>query len=358
VAVALAAACAAPQACASSASSQQSPSEPAATEGQADSSPWLLMPILASNPKLGTSLGALVGYVHTFDEKSLPSMFGVTAQYTSTDSVVAGAFAKTSFDADHHRVIGGVFTGHIENDYDNFLGTGVPVKTEDNVSAFAARYLYRVTGDWFVGLQGVLTDYHIVGNSALDEQFLDFLGLTGFRSGGLGAVAMHDSRDNDNSPTHGWVANLNNIAYREALGGAEDFDVVRLDLRAYLDQGNGHVFALRQSNQWTFDAPAAAYAPVLLRGYTMGEYLGQNMSSFEVEERFRLGPRWTTTLFAGIAGLYGAGRSAGDYDNLYPTVGGGLQYLLKEKEGIVANLEFASGKDGNYGVYLKVGYGF
>jgi hypothetical protein len=90
----------------------------------------------------------------------------------------------------------------------------------------------------------------------------------------------------------------------------------------------------------------------------MGEYLGQNMSSVEFEERFRLAPRWTATVFAGIAGLYGSGRSASDYDNLYPAAGGGLQYVLKEKEGIVANLEFASGKDGNYGVYLKVGYGF
>jgi hypothetical protein len=25
---------------------------------------------------------------------------------------------------------------------------------------------------------------------------------------------------------------------------------------------------------------------------------------------------------------------------------------------IVANLEYAAGKDGNYGVYLKLGYGF
>ena len=35
------------------------------------------------------------------------------------------------------------------------------------------------------------------------------------------------------------------------------------------------MLALRQSNQWTHDAPPGAYAPVLLRGYTMGEYLGK-----------------------------------------------------------------------------------
>jgi hypothetical protein len=35
-----------------------------------------------------------------------------------------------------------------------------------------------------------------------------------------------------------------------------------------------------------------------------------------------------------------------------------IQYVLKPKAGIVVNLEYAAGKSGNYGVYLKMGYGF
>jgi hypothetical protein len=35
-----------------------------------------------------------------------------------------------------------------------------------------------------------------------------------------------------------------------------------------------------------------------------------------------------------------------------------VQYILKPKEGIVLNLEYAAGEDGNYGVYLKMGYAF
>jgi len=35
-----------------------------------------------------------------------------------------------------------------------------------------------------------------------------------------------------------------------------------------------------------------------------------------------------------------------------------LQYILKPIQGIVANLEYAQGKDGNYGVYLKMGYAY
>src|SRR5215472_13613108 len=67
-------------------------------------SPWVLLPTFANNPKLGTSAGALGAYMTKFDAQSKLSMFGVNAQYTSTDSATAGAFARASFGADRHRI--------------------------------------------------------------------------------------------------------------------------------------------------------------------------------------------------------------------------------------------------------------
>ena len=58
-------------------------------------SPWLLVPTLSSNPKLGTSVGGMAGYMHYFDPESRVSIFGASAQYTSTDSATAALFAKT-----------------------------------------------------------------------------------------------------------------------------------------------------------------------------------------------------------------------------------------------------------------------
>ena len=37
---------------------------------------------------------------------------------------------------------------------------------------------------------------------------------------------------------------------------------------------------------------------------------------------------------------------------------GVVQYVLKPKEGIVLNFEYAAGKDSNYGFYLKMGYAY
>ena len=64
-------------------------------------SPWVLLPTFANNPKLGSSVGALGAYMTKFDAQSQLSMFGVNAQYTSTDSATAGAFARAPSTAEH-----------------------------------------------------------------------------------------------------------------------------------------------------------------------------------------------------------------------------------------------------------------
>jgi hypothetical protein len=321
-------------------------------------SPWLLLPTLSSNPKLGTSVGGMAGYLYYFDPDSKVSMFGASAQYTSTDSIVAAVFAKTSFRADHHRLLALAAGGDIKNNYDDFLGTGVPLKSEDHLRAYALRYQYRVWGDWFVGLQAVSTNYQILGQTALDNDVLQTLGLTGFSGGGIGANVNLDSRDSEYSPHKGWLVNINNIAYRSWISGNNDYDAYRADVRYYWGHGHGDVMALRENNQWTVDAPKSAYAPIVLRGYKFGQYLGEHMSSLEAEERLRIAARWTATAFVGVACLYGGGLTCTDKANVYPDAGAGVQYVIKEKEGMVLNLEYAKGKGDNEGVLLKFGYGF
>jgi outer membrane protein assembly factor BamA len=321
-------------------------------------SPWLLAPVLTNNPKLGTSFGALAGYVHYFDQKSRPSIFGITGQYSSTGSIVAGAFGRTSFDEDHNRLIAGLAYGNIKNDYNDYLGTGVPLQNNAELRAFVARYTYRVGGDWFLGGQGIYQNFAVAGATAFDDLLLDILGVQPFKSAAVGLVVQNDTRDDENMPRQGWLLNVNNLAFRESFGGDNDYDVYRIDIRYFIPHGDRHVFALRQLNHLTHDAPAAARAPVQLRGYKIGQFNGEFMSSIEGEERFRLGESWTATVFAGLACTYGDSQSCSDRENLFGAAGAGLQYILKPKEGLVLNLEYAAGKDGNQGVYLKIGYAY
>jgi hypothetical protein len=320
--------------------------------------PWMATPLFSSNPKLGTAFGAMGGILYYFDETSRVSQFGVSAQYSTTDSYKVSLSGKTSFGQDRHRAKFSLSGGHILNDYQDYLGTGVPLKNVETAWGVGGNYLYRLRGNLLAGAQASFKNYQVVGQTPSDEESLALLGITGLRSGGLGAVVQHDTRDNDNRPRKGWLLNADNFAFREAFGGDDDYDVYRLDLRGYRGGRGGHVFAVRQNNQWTVDAPLEAESSIGLRGYKSGQYLGKNVSTLEVEERFHLAPRWGATVFAGIGCLYGGGKGCAENDNLYPSVGAGLQFVLVPREGIVGNLEVGLGKNDNSGVYLRVGYAF
>ena len=51
-----------------------------------------------------------------------------------------------------------------------------------------------------------------------------------------------------------------------------NFDVYRVDIRYFMPHGDGNVFAIRQLNHLTQDAPTQARASVQLRGYKFGRY--------------------------------------------------------------------------------------
>jgi outer membrane protein assembly factor BamA len=300
----------------------------------------------------------MAGYIHYFDEKSRPSIFATMVQHSNTDSTVGGAFAKTSFDEDRQRLLAALVYGYVKNDYNDYLGTGIPLRSNGEMKSFIARYQYRVHGNWFLGVQAIYQNVAVTGETQFDDQFLNMVGVRPYKSGGAGLVAQYDSRDNENSPTQGWLLNLNNMAYRESLGGEQDFDVVRADIRYYMPHGNRNVLAVRMLNHFTSDAPTQTKAPVQLRGYKIGQYTGEYMSHIELEERYRFAEKFTATGFVGVACIYGDGKNCSESENLYPAAGAGVQYLLKPKEGIVLNLEYAQGKSGNYGVYLKMGYAY
>ena len=321
-------------------------------------SPWLLTPLVSSSPKFGTSIGAMAGYLHKFDKESPTSTFSLMGSYSDSDSLFYGLFGRTFFDHDRQRLIAGVVNGEVNNNYKDFLGTGVPVNTTDDFSAIFLRYQHVITGDWYFGPQFLSTDYAISGNDWFSNELINRLGLTGFDSNGIGLLVERDTRDNQNSPAEGSLFNVNNIAYRESLGGSSSFDAYALKFSRFFAHGSGNVLATRFEGRWTNDAPTAGYSTVRLRGYTMGQYLAPHMSMIEVEERYKLPGRWGLTGFTGVACLYGGDAECFNSDNIYPAIGFGAIYMIKVEEKMVIRTEVAKGVGENYGFYLKFGYEF
>ena len=319
-------------------------------------SPWMVVPLVSSNPKLGTSFGAMGAYLRSFDPASRVSLFGVNYQYTSTNSTIAAAFARTSFGADHHRINVVAAFGYVKNDYEDFLGSGQQLKTNDHVKAVTGRYLYRLKGDWFIGARGVAADYQVLGESADDDLVLETLGVEGFDSAALGAVLIHDSRNNQDMPTRGWYLELNNLAYREALGGSASFDAYRADVRGFWRHGGGHVLAFRQFNWLTSDAPGPRSRPSSCAATRAASSWRRTCRRWKPRSASPWARAGAPRFFAGVTGLYGASGAFSASNGFYPTVGAGVQFVIKPVQRMLVNLEYAHGVEDNQALLVRFGY--
>ncbi|MGA0344500.1 MAG: hypothetical protein ACO3RT_07210 [Arenicellales bacterium] len=320
-------------------------------------SPYVAVPLLSSSPKLDTSVGVLLGYLKSFDEASPPSFFAVSGTYSASESHTLVAFGQTFFDQGRQRFNFAASQGRVNNDYENFLDSGMPAQTTDNIEALAARYLFSPARYWYVGAQ-VLSSNYVIESEGLVEQTLQDIGLTGLDSVGLGLVAQYDSRNNLRNATQGKHFLLQNYGYREALGSSDDFDVVRADLVSYSPVSERFTLATQVAGRWTRDAPVTGYSSISLRGYVRGMYLAENYTHLAIDNRIRLGGNWSANAYGGLACLYASMSDCSGSSNLYPAVGVGLSYVLRPEAGIILRADATFGKDDNRAFYLNLNQPF
>ena len=331
--------------------------------------PWLITPTLAADPKLGTNVGGVVAYIKKLDRQSTASMIGATVSYSDTDSITGGVGAQLFWGGDARRLILLAGGAEINNEYDDFLGTGQTAETQDSVHAVGFRYLQQIgKSDWLAGVQGLSTNY-AVGAEGYIDGLLNIIGLSGFDATGLGFVVQHDTMDSQRDPTSGHLYTLHNMAYRESLGGEASFDVVFSDFRWYrsLDKltigqsGRPPVFALQMKGRFTKDAPLSGFSSVSLPGYTMGNYLSEDYAHLLMEGRFPISRKFGLVAFGGIGCQFGddiAGQDMECSKHTFPSVGAGISYMLKEEASVLIRLEIAKGKNDNEALYLRFGHAF
>ena len=342
---------------------------PARADQSDEQKPWLITPTLSADPKLGTNIGGVVAYLKKLDADSTPSMVGLSFSYSDTDSVAGGIGAQLFWGADTQRLLLFIGGAEINNEYDDFLGTGQSAKTEDSVHTAGFRYLHQLgDSDWLAGFQGLSTNYAVGADGYIDG-LLTIIGLSGFDATGLGLVLQHDTMNHQRDPTDGHLLTLHNMAYREGLGGETSFDVIYSDLRWYRAVEGlsiGHtdrptVVALQAKGRFTQDAPLSGFSSVSLPGYTMGNYLSEDYAHLLLEGRLPISRKFGIVAFGGIGCQFGtdiAGTDINCADNTYPSAGVGLSYLLDEAASILIRMELAKGKNDNEAIYLRFGHSF
>ena len=331
--------------------------------------PWLITPTLSADPKLGANVGGLVAYVKKLDAESTSSMFGLSVSYSDTDSSTGALFGQLYWGQDTRRMTLLAATAEVNNEYDDFLNLGSAVETQDSVHSFAARYMQQFRpGGWFAGIQGVSTNYTVGADDSL-QGVIDQIGLSGFDATGLGLILQHDTMDNQRDPGAGHLFTLHNIAYRKTFGGESSFDVGLLDLSWYHSLGKAWskrtarapVIAVQLTARVTDDAPPSGFSSVTLPSYTRGNYLSQHYSHLLVDGRFPITKKFGLVAFGGVGCQFGVdilNRDVSCDDALFPAIGAGVSYMLKEEASVLIRLEFAKGKSDNEAVYLRFGHSF
>ena len=217
--------------------------------------------------------------------------------------------------------------------------------------------LKQLEKHWFLGAGIRYFDYLNVTNNDTDNSFPE---LTASRTFGLSLIAMQDKRNNILSPSTGTYLRFSNT-HNYSTGYYSSFT---FDARRYVSIGDRHkhTFAGRIYSQHVFgNAPFYDLALLggdrIARGYYLGRFRDDNVSTLQLEYRTTLFWRLGVAFFGGCSAVYG--QPGSDMNTLLKPNGGmGLRFLVDKKENTNLRFDFAVGTDKQTGFYVSFGESF
>ena len=193
---------------------------------------------------------------------------------------------------------------------------------------------------------------------------LDAGGIEGIEGGDLAAASattIWDTRENLFAPRRGTLAQASASVSATAVGSDFTFTRYVLDARRYISLGGAQVIALQGTVEATrgsapFDQLSLLGGPTIMRGYVRGRYRDRDLVAAQIEYRRPIIGRLGGALFAGtgaVANTFTDVRS----DDLVPSYGLGLRWLLIPRERTAIRLDYGRGR-GSSGLYVGLNEAF
>jgi outer membrane protein assembly factor BamA len=335
--------------------------------GEERKTDFVIMPIPMSNPTIGVGLGAAAMFLYPVDKKSPVSSTTAGAFYTNNDSWGAGVRQTTFLAEDQFRLNGLFGYGNINLDFYG-LGTdagnrGVSVPITEKGFFFMPDVLTRIAGRLYGGVRyrfiQMESDFDL--NKLLNNNINFEPPTIKVRSSGAGLVMNYDSRDNPYNAYKGIFLDLNAIFAAKALGGDTDYQIYQAAYNYYHTLAEHMILAYRAFGKFTAgDVPFydLSFFGVHndLRGYPAGRYVDKMMFATQLEYRWRFWKRWGMVAFAGVGEV---ARNLSDFNtqDLLPSAGAGLRFMVSEVHRVNISVDYAQGKDGG-AVYFYIGESF
>lgn len=331
----------------------------------------ILAPIVSYAPE--TSLGAGVGAKYLFKfrnsgDETRTSNMPISAMYTVENQFILFSGFEIFSNQEKWMLTGNAIVQSFPRLYYG-IGRLTPESNEEEFSFFQVllepillkraftRYLFVGGGIRYNKITDVeLEEGGILANT--EEP-----GTRGSTSVGVEAAIVYDSRSNLLNAQNGWYMEFTHGFYGEVLGGTQEFQLTRLDLRHYLQPFRARedvlAFQLRlhvSHGNTPLNELALFGGQEIMRGYYEGRFIDRHMAAFQTEYRRNLIGRLGGVVFASVGGI---GDQLEDFNigNLKYTVGVGLRFLLDKRERLNIRFDLGFGKNTN-NYYLNIAEAF
>ena len=332
---------------------------------------FLPLPLFITEPAIGEGLGATLIYFHGEDRreglkvstarevsrttrrsKPPPTATGIFGAYTNNDTAAVGIGHSNSFMQDRYRLLAATADARINSSF--FIADSAFGFTLDGSLLYAN--LKRRLGDSsaFVGFTSSYADAGVNFKTDLgdfnDVSLVDF----DFVDVGFALSLIYDSRDNTLMPARGYIVDLTNWHYDEAIGGDFNYRKLTFKTNSYFALDSKHVLGLR----FDFGAsdgnpPFFAEPYVKLRGIPALRYQGETAGAAEIELRRRIDDRWSASLFGGVGSVDVSIKENETKDNIR-TIGFGVRYLAVREQDAWVGLDVARGPE-DTAWYIQMG---
>lgn len=340
-----------------------------ATKADDDSSSGLVpIPALYYTPETSIAAGAVLIYYYRNPGDSpntKPSQIKPIVIATGKKQLITSLLMTRRWNDGRDQVsVSGRYRRYPDKLWD--IGpVSTPESEEDyscNIAGAEAFWQHAVGGYVDVGPIVSLNTYQVTKKQK-DGQLMEgqLTGVDGARSAAYGILVGHDSRDGIFAPSRGVLASLRLSRVNDMEYGHSPYDEEVIDARHYLSIVDSHILVFRLMGQRQMgDVPfrdlASLGGPERMRGYYEGRFRDKASLSAEEEYRFPLWRRLRGAFFGSV------GNVGKDFDQILKTskkfaVGGGVRYVVKEKEGISIRVDVGRTTE-SAGLYVQLNEAF
>lgn len=328
----------------------------------------IIVPVAFSNPTIGSGVGAAARLLYQLDEEVEGSHTTVGAAWAGGGGWMVGVNQKTLFPGDHIHLNGVLGLFDVTRPY---YGIGYEAgEVGDSIDLDQAGYLFapellvRLGKNLRMGVRYRLLQMETTSGAPEISSGGVFNIPEGQRdafSSGIGPTLRLDSRGNSYHPFRGALLDIVTFVADPDLGSDFQYRTLKSEYSHYVQVGEDQVLALGLNGCFSSgDVPyfdlCAFGQKSNLRGYVAGQYRDRNMLSAQLEYRGQFYGRWGLVAFAGM-GEVAPSVDEIDGEDLLPSYGGGLRFMVSRSQRINVGFDLAAGKDTS-AFYLRFGEAF